>query len=60
MSKQEYEAAMAAFLAKKQITRCPTAYALPTHTVTSEEDREALRRHAEEREAARAAAARPS
>lgn len=56
MSKHEYEAAMAAFLAKKQITRCPTAYALPTHTATSEADREALRRHAEAREAARTAA----
>jgi hypothetical protein len=56
MSKQEYEAAMAAFLAKKQITRCPTAFALPTHTATTEADREALRRHAAEREAARAAA----
>jgi hypothetical protein len=59
MSKQEYEAAVAAFLAKKQITRCPTAYALPTHTITSDADRQALRQHAAEREAARAAAARP-
>lgn len=60
MSKQEYEAAIAAFLSKKQITRCPTAFALPTQTVTSEADREALRRHAAAREAARAAAlARP-
>jgi hypothetical protein len=60
MSKQEYEAAMAAFLAKKQITRCPTAFALPTHTANTDADREALRRHAEEREAARLAAARPA
>jgi hypothetical protein len=57
MSKQEYDAAMAAFLAKKQITRCPTAFAVPTHTATTTEaDREALRRHAAEREAARSAA----
>jgi hypothetical protein len=60
MSKHDYEAALAAFLAKKQITRCPTAYALPTQTATSDADREALRRHADEREAARLAAARPS
>jgi hypothetical protein len=56
MSKQEYEAAMADFLAKKQITRCPTAFALPTQTATTEADREALRQHAAEREAARTAA----
>jgi hypothetical protein len=49
MSKQEYEAAMKAFLAKKQITRCPTAFALPTQTATTDADREALRRHAAER-----------
>ena len=59
MSKQEYEAAVAAFLRKKAVTRCPTACVSPTQSQISETDQEALRRHAEVLEQARLAKYRP-
>jgi hypothetical protein len=40
-------AAVAAFLATKGVTKCPTAFVLPTQTDLPEEDREALQRYAE-------------
>jgi hypothetical protein len=60
MSKQEYEAAVAAFIRKKGITRCPTACVSPTQTEVSERDREALRQHAEVLEQQRLAKYRPA
>lgn len=43
MSQAEYEAAVAAFLAKKAVTRCPTACVGPTQVSVAAKDREALR-----------------
>lgn len=53
MSQNEYEAAIAAFIRSKGITRCPTACAAPTQTAGSAEDRAALRRRAERHETIR-------
>lgn len=53
MTQQEHEAAVAAFIRAKGVTRCPTACAVPTHAAVAEADRQALRRRAEEREAKR-------
>ena len=53
MMQQEYDAAVAAFIRMKGVTRCPTACAVPTQASVAEADREALRRRAEEREAKR-------
>ena len=36
MSQTEYEAAIAQFLAKKSITRCPTACVTSTHATVAE------------------------
>jgi hypothetical protein len=47
------EAAIAAFIRTKGITRCPTACAAPTHASGSVTDREALRQRAERLEARR-------
>lgn len=49
----EYAAAVAEFLRKKSITRCPTVCVLPTRGSVSEADRTALRDYNEAREAAR-------
>jgi hypothetical protein len=46
------EAAIAAFIRLKGITRCPTAYALPTRGSITAADQAALERHAAERERA--------
>jgi hypothetical protein len=46
MRQEEYETAVAAFIRSKGITRCPTAYALPTQGTISAADRAALERHA--------------
>ena len=51
----EYAAAVAEFMRKKGITRCPTACVVPTRASTSEADRAALRNYNETREAARVA-----
>lgn len=51
----EYARALAQFLSKNDVTRCPTACAVPTRGSVSDIDRAALRDHAETREAARQA-----
>jgi hypothetical protein len=53
MSQTEYEAAVAQFLAKKSITRCPTACVTPTHAAPPESDVAALRNYGAAKEAAR-------
>jgi hypothetical protein len=53
MSQNEYDAAIAEFMRKKGITRCPTACAVPTHAAVSEQDRAALRDYSAAKEAAR-------
>jgi hypothetical protein len=53
MSQNEYDAAIAEFMRKKGITRCPAACAVPTHTSLSEADRAALQNYSAAREAAR-------
>jgi len=53
MSQAEYDAALAQFLAKKAVTRCPTACVGPTRVSVAEADRAALRSYNDVREAAR-------
>jgi hypothetical protein len=55
MSQTDYEAALAEFLAKKAVTRCPTAAAVPTHGDIGPADRAALRDYVVAQEAARQA-----
>ena len=55
MSENEYAAAVAEFLRKKGVTRCPTACVVPTHASVTAADRAALRDHDAAREAAREA-----
>ena len=43
MSQAEYDAALAQFLAKKAVTRCPTACVGPTRVSVADDDRAALR-----------------
>jgi len=54
MCQEEYEAAVAAFIRSKGITRCPTACALPTQASVPAADRAALERYAATRDHARA------
>ncbi|MGH7030819.1 MAG: hypothetical protein ACREE9_20120 [Stellaceae bacterium] len=54
MSQSEYEAAVAAFIRNKGVTRCPTACVVRTQGAVSHADREALARRAAESEARRA------
>jgi hypothetical protein len=54
MSKAEYEAAVAAFLQTKGVTRCPTVCAVPTQAKVAEADRAAYREYVAAQEAARA------
>jgi hypothetical protein len=49
----EYAAAVAEFLRKKAVTRCPTVCAVPTRGNVPEADRLALRNYNDAREAAR-------
>jgi hypothetical protein len=58
MSQNDYDAAIAEFLRRKGVTRCPTACAVPTNGSVSDADRQALRSHEAAREAARAEKAR--
>ena len=44
----EYEAAIAAFIRTKGITRCPTACVVRTQATVSQSDQEALQRRAAE------------
>ena len=53
MSQTQYEAALAEFLRRKSVTRCPTACVAPTHTAVADPDRAALRDYGAAREAAR-------
>jgi hypothetical protein len=53
MSRQEYEAEIAAFIRAKGVMRCPTAFAVPTHGSNDPSDRAALRQRAERLEAVR-------
>jgi hypothetical protein len=46
MEQQDYEAAVAAFIRRQGITRCPTACALPTQGIVSAADRAALEHYA--------------
>jgi hypothetical protein len=42
----EYDAAIAAFIRTKGVTRCPTACALPTQATIATRDRTAFEEHA--------------
>jgi hypothetical protein len=53
MSDADYEAAVAAFLKKKGVTRCPTVCAVPTQATVAEADRAAYRDYVTAQEAAR-------
>lgn len=55
MSENEYARAVAEFLSRRNVTRCPTACVIPTHASVTEADRLALRDHDAAREAARLA-----
>jgi hypothetical protein len=46
MSRDEYEAAVAAFIRSNGVTRCPTACALPTQGTIATADRAALQEYA--------------
>ena len=48
MSQNDYEAAIAAFIRSKGITRCPTACAVRTQGTVSKSDQEALQKRAVE------------
>ena len=53
MTETEYANAIAEFLSKKNVTRCPTACVVPTRASVAEADRLALRNYDAAREAAR-------
>ena len=53
MRQYEHEAAVAAFIRSKGITRCPTACALPTQGTVNAVDRAALQNHAAARSQSR-------
>jgi hypothetical protein len=53
MTKAEDEVAVAEFLRKKGVTRCPTVCVVPTHAEVAEADRAAYRDYVAAREAAR-------
>jgi hypothetical protein len=53
MSEADYQAALAAFLRTKGITRCPTVCAVPTQATVAEADRAAYRDYVAAQEAAR-------
>jgi hypothetical protein len=55
MSETEYASAVAEFLRRRSITRCPTACVVPTRASVTEADRAALRDYDAAREAARQA-----
>ena len=48
MSQSEYDAAIAAFIRNKGITRCPTACVVRTQGTVSKSDQEALQKRAVE------------
>ena len=53
MSETEYARAVAEFMKKKGVTRCPTACVVPTRASVTDADRAALRNYDATREAAR-------
>jgi hypothetical protein len=53
MSPADYEAAIAAFLSHKGVTRCPTVCAVPTQATVAEADRAAYRDYVAAQEALR-------
>jgi hypothetical protein len=53
MSQTEYEAAVAQFLARRSITRCPTACVIPTDATMADSDVATLRAYSAAKEAAR-------
>jgi hypothetical protein len=53
MSPAEYEAAVAAYLRQRPVTRCPTVCVVPTRATVAEADRLAYRTYVAERDAAR-------
>jgi len=53
MGQDEYEAAVAAFIRAKGVTRCPTACALPTQGTIAPHDRVALEVYAAARSRSR-------
>ena len=53
MSDPDYEAAVAAFLRTRGVTRCPTVCVVPTQATIAEADRAAYRDYVNAREAAR-------
>ena len=53
MSKADYEAAVAAFLSTKGVTRCPTVCAVPTQATVADADRAAYRDYIAAQETAR-------
>ena len=53
MSEADYEAAVAAFLRTKGVTRCPTVCIVPTQATVAEADRAAYRDYVAAKEAAR-------
>ena len=55
MSETEYAKAVAEFLSKRSITRCPTACVVPTAASVTEADRAALRNYDAAQEATRQA-----
>jgi hypothetical protein len=55
MSETEYARAVAEFMRKKGVTRCPTVCVVPTHASVDEADRTALRDYDAAREASRQA-----
>ena len=55
MTQGEHEAAVAAFIRARGVTRCPTACAVPTQASVAAADRAVLRERADEFEARREA-----
>jgi hypothetical protein len=53
MCHEEYEAAVAAFIHRNGVTRCPTACALPTQATPAAADQAALQRYAARRSQSR-------
>ena len=53
MSETDYQAAIAAFLSTRAVTRCPTVCAVPTQATVAEADRAAYRDYVAAQEAAR-------
>jgi hypothetical protein len=55
MSDTDYARAVAEFMSRKGVTRCPTVCVVPTHASVAEADRVALRDYDAAREAVRQA-----